>query len=121
MATLDRFITLMFDKQGSAIRLETDKPVIIEIDGNQKPATREPLAGPKLMALIKEVMPEGMHAQLDGGDGRLVFGYIGDGHRVDIETTRSGTSLSAVLSPAKPRRSTAAVSRPAEALLMARK
>ena len=70
------------------------------------------------MALIKEIMPEGMHQQFEGEDGRLAFGYIANGNRVDVETDRSGQQVSAMLSPAKPRRSTAAISRPAEALLM---
>ncbi len=118
MATLDRFIQLMFEKDGTAVRLASNQPVTLEVNGAARPATREPIPPGKVMALIKEIMPEGMHQQFEGEDGRLAFGYIANGNRVDVETDRSGQQVSAMLSPAKPRRSTAPISRPAEALLM---
>ena len=118
MATLDRFIQLMFEKDGTAVRLASNQPVTLEVNGAARPATREPIPPGKVMALIKKIMPEGMHQQFEGEDGRLAFGYIANGNRVDVETDRSGQQVSAMLSPAKPRRSTAAISRPAEALLM---
>lgn len=118
MPALDRFIALMFEKQGTALVIENDKPVQVEIQGTLRPVTKDPVPGPKVMALIKEVMPAGMHEQFEHGEGRLAFGYILDDKRVDAETTRNGPAISARLGPAKARRSTAAVSRPAEALLM---
>jgi twitching motility protein PilT len=118
MPTLDRFIALMFEKQATALIVENDQPVMMEIQGTRRPATKEAVPAAKVISLIKEIMPEGMHQQLDGGDGRLAFGYMADGKRVDVETARSGPTVSAALTPAKPRRSIAAVSIPAEALLM---
>src|ERR1051326_6207594 len=118
MATLDRFISVMFEKKATAVALENDKPVALDIQGTRRPITKEPVPRPKLVALIKEIMPAGMHDQFDHEDGRLSFGYILDGKKVDVETTRSGGTVAATLGPAKARRSTAAVSIPAEALLM---
>src|SRR5262249_10552169 len=46
------------------------------------------------------------------------FGYILDGKKIEAETTRNGPAISARMGPARARRSTAAVSRPAESLLM---
>lgn len=118
MATIDRFVSLMFEKQGTALILESDKPVMLEIQGSRRPATKDAVPAGKLLALIKEIMPQGMQEQLDAGDGRLVFGHEANGHRVDVETLRSGPGVTMTLTPAKPRRSTAAMSMPAEALLM---
>src|SRR6185503_7244561 len=120
MPALDRFIALMFEKQGTALIVENDKPVLVEIQGTPRPLTKDPVAGPKVMALIKEIMPAGMHGQFEHEDGRLAFGYILDGKRVDAETTRVSAdgSIHARIGPARARRSTAAVSRPAEALTM---
>jgi twitching motility protein PilT len=118
VATIDRFISLMFEKQGTSLVVESDKPIMLALQGVPRPATKDPLPAPKVLAVIKEIMPQGMHAQLDAGDGRLVFGHEVNGHRVDVETLRSGPAVSMTLSPAKPRRSTAAMSMPAEALLM---
>ncbi len=118
MATLDRFLSLMFEKQGTALVVENDKPVTLEIQGTRRPITKEPVPGPKVMALIKEIMPPGMHEQFDSEEGRLAFGYILDGKKIEVGTARSAGSISAVLGPQRARRSTAAVSIPAEALLM---
>jgi len=118
MATLDRFISVMFEKQGTAVVVENDKMVSIEIQGQLRPVTKEPVPAAKVIALIKEIMPAGMHGQLDQGDGRLAFGYILNGSRVDAETMRAGASVSLKMVPATARRSSAAISRPAEALLM---
>src|ERR1051326_1709274 len=118
MASLDRFIAVMFEKKASAVALENDKPVALDIQGTRRAITKEPVPTPKLIALIKEIMPVGMHDQFDRDDGRLAFGYILDGKKVDVETTRSGGAVTATLGPAKARRSTAAVSIPAEALTM---
>jgi twitching motility protein PilT len=119
MAALDRFLSIMFEKQGTALLLESDKPIQIEIHGALRPLTREAIPGPKALALIKELMPAGMHDQFEREEGRLAFGYILDGKRVEAETTRSGAGVVARLGKARARRSTAAMSQPAESLLMA--
>ena len=118
MAVLDRFLNVMFDKDARAIVLENGKHVLLEIDGGRHPVTKEPVHTTKILDLVREIMPEGMQPQLDGGDGRLTFGYLLDNHRVDAEIDRAGENVTVVLSPAKPRRSTAAISVPAEGLLM---
>jgi len=118
MATIDRFIALMFEKQGTALVLESDQPIMLELQGVRRPVTRDAVSAAKVISLIKEIMPPGMHEQLDAGDGRLVFGHVADGKRVDAETVRSGPAVTLMLAPAQPRRSTAAMSMPAEALLM---
>jgi twitching motility protein PilT len=118
MATLDQPIAIAFEKNAAALILETGKQMLLEIDGSRRPLTRETMTLAQLIKLVLEIMPEGMHPQLENGDGRLAFGYEAGEHRVDVETDRSGEYVTAVIAPAKPRRSSAAMSMPAEALLM---
>jgi twitching motility protein PilT len=69
-------------------------------------------------------MPAEMHEQFEREEGRLSFSYATDGKRIDAGTARAGASISVVLGPARrstsarSRRATAAVSVPAEALIM---
>src|SRR5262245_44138191 len=118
MAALDRFISLMFEKQGTALVLENDKPVTLEIQGVRRPVTKEAVPTAKVMGLVKEIMPADLHEQFEQEDGRLAFAYAVDGNKVEVGTARSGGAISVVLGPARTRRPTAAVSMPAEALLM---
>jgi twitching motility protein PilT len=115
---LDRFIALMFEKQGTALVVENDKQITLEVQGVRRAVTKDVVPGAKVMGLIKEIMPAAMHDQLEQEDGRLAFGYVMDGKKVEVGTAHSGSSISAVIGPARARRSTAAVSIPAEALLM---
>jgi twitching motility protein PilT len=118
VAHLDPFLQVMFDKQAEALALGTDQQVMLEVHEHRHPITKEPLSGPQVLGLLKEIVPDGMRQQLEGGDGRVTFGYLCQGRQVDVETDRSGETITAVFSPAKPRRSTSAISMPAEALLM---
>lgn len=118
MPVLDRFIGLMFEKDAAALVLKSDQQIVLDLEGAQRPVSKDPVPTPKLMGLIKEIMPQGMWPQLDSSDGRLAFGYATGDRSVDVETDRTGVSITAVLSPARPRRSTAAISVPAEELLM---
>ena len=122
MAVLDRFISLMFERQAQAVHLRSGEQVQLELDDGLHPVTREAVTTARIISLIKEIMPEGMYDQLTNGDGRAAFGYVSEGKdgsgQVDVETDRTGNTVTAILSPARPRRSTAAVSMPAEALLM---
>ncbi|MFQ5704000.1 MAG: type IV pilus twitching motility protein PilT [Gemmatimonadales bacterium] len=118
MATLDQPIALLFQKHASAIVLESNQQMVLEIDGTRRAITKQPLSTAQALTMVREIMPEGMEQQLASGDGRVTFNYVSGEHRLDVQADRSGQTIHVVLSPAKPRRSTAAISRPAEALLM---
>ncbi len=118
MAVLDRFLNLMFEKEAQGLVLETEAQVLLNFDGGKHPISKDPLTTPKILGLVREIMPQGMRPQLDGGDGRLAFGYLLGDHRVDAEVARSGDQITVVLAPARRRHSSAAISVPAEALLM---
>jgi len=101
MPVLDRFLTVMFEKQARAVLMETDNQVFIDVGHTRHPVTKESLPSDKILTLIREIMPVGMHPQLVGDDGRTTFGYVINGNRVDIEFVRKGALLTAELTPAK--------------------
>jgi len=117
MPKLDRFIALLLERDGTALRLETGKPIGLDLSGTARPVTKEPLTAPQILALLREITPDQLQVQLES-EARLTFDYMADGQSVDVETARAGGHVHANIYPARPRRSTAAVSMPAEALLM---
>ena len=114
MATLDRFIQVMFQQGASVMRLASGAAVVLEVDGADRPVTKEVLTKPKIMALLREIAPDGMKDHLDA-ESRMAFGYAVDGKRVDVEIFHAGDDVTVAIGPAKPRRSSAAISMPMEA------
>jgi twitching motility protein PilT len=114
MAVLDKFIQAMFDQSASQLKLQSGSSATMEVSGADRPVTREPLPKPKIMALVREIAPEGMRDHLDA-ESRMAFGYIADGKRIDVEILHAGEGVTVTLAPARPRRSSAAMSMPMEA------
>src|SRR3990172_5328991 len=116
MAVLDKFIQTMFEHSASGIRLASGAQVILEVDGADKPVTKDPLAKAQIMALVREIAPDGMKDHLDA-ESRMAFGYALAGQRVDVEIVHVGNDVQITVAPARPRRSSAAISMPMEAKL----
>ena len=114
MATLDKFIQVMLQQGASGMRLVSGAAVVLEVEGAQRAVTREALTTPKIMALVREIAPDGMKDHLDA-ESRMAFGYAVDGSRVDVEILHMGDEVQVTIGPAKPRRSSAAISMPMEA------
>src|SRR5476649_2237546 len=114
MAVLDKFIQAMFDASASSLKLQSGHSAALDVGGTDKPVTREPLLKPKIMALVREIAPDGMKDHLDA-ESRMAFGYIADGKRVDVEILHAGEDVTVVLAPARQRGSSAAISMPMEA------
>jgi twitching motility protein PilT len=114
MATLDKFIQVMFEHGAAGMRLASGAAVILEVDGADRPVTKDLLTKPKVMALVREIAPDGMKDHLDA-DSRMAFGYAVEGKRVDVEILHMGDDVAVTIGPAKPRRSSAAISMPMEA------
>jgi twitching motility protein PilT len=114
MAVLDKFIQAMFDASATHLRLQSGQSAALEVNGADKPVTREPLTKPKIMTLVREIAPEGMRDHLDA-ESRMAFGYMADGKRIDVEIVHAGDGVTVTLAPARPRRSSAAISMPMEA------
>ena len=86
------------------------------MDGADKPVTKDPLAKAQIMALVREIAPDGMKDHLDA-ESRMAFGYALAGQRVDVEIVHVGNDVQITVAPARPRRSSAAISMPMEAKL----
>ncbi|MGA2382937.1 MAG: type IV pilus twitching motility protein PilT [Gemmatimonadales bacterium] len=114
MATLDKFIQVMFQQGASGMRLASGAAVVLEVEGADRPVTKDVLTKPKIMALLREIAPDGMKDHLDA-ESRMAFGYAVDGKRVDVEILHAGDDVTVTIGPAKPRRSSAAMSMPMEA------
>ena len=114
MAVLDKFIQAMFDQSATQLRLQSGASAAMEVGGTDKPVTREPLSKKQIMALVREIAPEGMRDHLDA-ESRMAFGYLADGKRIDVEILHAGDGVTVTLAPARPRRSSAAMSMPMEA------
>ncbi len=115
MAVLDKFISVMFDQGAGRLVLATGAAVTLDVDGSERPVTRELLTSPKVMALVREIAPDGMKDHLEA-ESRMAFGYAVDGRRVDVEIVHMGADVQVVISPARARRSSAAMSMPMEAV-----
>jgi len=118
MATLDKFIEVMFQQGASGLRLASGAAVVLDVEGKARPVTRDTLTKPKIMALLREIAPEGMRDHLDA-ESRMAFGYAVDGSRVDVEILHMGEEVTVTIGPARPRRSSAAISMPMEARMTA--
>ncbi len=114
MAVLDKLIQAMFQHSASALRLQSGQSAVLQVQGNDQPVTRDPLPKAKIMGLVREIAPEGMRDHLDA-ESRMAFGYILDGKRIDVEIAHSGEEVEVTVSPARQRRSSAAISMPMEA------
>ncbi len=116
MAVLDKFIQTMFEHSASGIRLASGAQVILEVDGADQPVTTASLATALGLALVREIAPDGMKDHLDA-ESRMAFGYALAGQRVDVEIVHVGNDVQITVAPARPRRSSAAISMPMEAKL----
>ena len=117
MAVLDKFIQAMFESSASALKLQSGQPVALDKNGDSKPVTRDALPKAKIMPLVREIAPAGMKDHLDA-ESRMAFGYAVDGKKVDVEITHeAGDAVTVMVTPARQRRSSAAMSMPMEAKL----
>ncbi len=117
MAQLERLIATLFEKGGSELTLESGMAISLTLNDTARPVTKNPATTEQVLGLIREIAPKAMRAQLDE-DGRLAFRHMVDGNAVEVQIDRIGDEVVATIAPAKPRSSVAAMSVPAEALLM---
>jgi len=114
MAVLDKLIQAMFKHGASALKLHSGRPAFLDVKGKETPVTKDPLPKANIMGLVREIAPEGMRDHLDA-ESRMAFGYIMDGKRIDVEILHMGDEVEVSVAPARPRRSSAAISMPMEA------
>src|SRR5579862_4055686 len=79
MAQLDKFLTVMVTNHAESILLIEGDVATLQKDGVPRPITRQPLSGPQLVMLLKEIAPAASHKDLDGGSPASFRYANGDG------------------------------------------
>ena len=103
MPRLDKFIQVMREQKAQALHLSAGKPVALMVSGSARAITRDNLAAPQILGLIKEIAPA--DAGLEGGQ---TFTYQLGGGEIQVELKATSEGLAAILRPppAAPARST---------------
>ena len=82
MARLDRFLQALHDHKAEGLVLAPGRPASLLFDGAPRPVTKDPLAGPQILALVREVTPLAVQAHLEGSTS-FRFDYAGPVGGVD--------------------------------------
>jgi twitching motility protein PilT len=96
MAHLDRLLSVMVSQRATALRLDEGALAELEIAGATRPMTKTPLTGQQVLALLREIAPPDVAAQLDGGKSAQ-FDYVSEDGAFSIEAHRDGTQWRARL------------------------
>jgi twitching motility protein PilT len=96
MPRLDKFIQVMRDQKAQALHLAAGKPVALMVSGSPRAITRDNLAAPQILGLIREIAPAGQAETLEGGQS---FTYELGGGSIQVELKATPEGLAAVLRP----------------------
>ena len=94
MAQLDRLLSVMLSQRATALRLNEGEVAELEISGSSRPATRTPLTGPQILALVREIAPGDRLAELDAG-ATVAFPYAADDGAFAVQLSRNAAGLAA--------------------------
>jgi twitching motility protein PilT len=91
VARLDKLIKLLHEQRADALRLSAGEPAALQQNGTARPLTREALTDAQITALVREIAPPAMAAQVGSGES-LAFHYAAPSGGVDAElsTTPAG-------------------------------
>jgi twitching motility protein PilT len=99
LARLDKLIQLLVDQRADLLRLATGQPASLQTNGSARAVTREPLTEPQIVALIREIAPAAVVAQVREG-ATLRFSYGAPAGTVDAEMSTAGGTTQVTLRPA---------------------
>ncbi len=99
MPRIDRFLTAMKQHGADALRLTSGKPVRLARGSVLQPVTKDPLSESQLTALLREIAPPGIAAQM-GAQSRLTFGYASPIGPIDVILAPEDGAAGAILRPA---------------------
>ena len=74
MPQLDRFLGVMMHSRADALLLNESDAAALEIDGAVRPVTKQPLTGPQILMLLREIAPAENAQQLEAGE-ETTFSY----------------------------------------------
>jgi twitching motility protein PilT len=99
VAQLDRFIQAIHQHKAQGLVLAAGKQASLLIDGASRPISREPLSATQLLPLLREIVPPGEVARLEG-PMPATFRYDSPAGPVSVEVNRDADGLRAVVRPA---------------------
>jgi twitching motility protein PilT len=89
MAQLDKFLTVMVTNHAESILLIEGDVATLQKDGVPRPITRQPLSGPQLLMLLKEIAPATSAKELDGGSP-ATFRYANSDGDFHVKSAHTG-------------------------------
>jgi twitching motility protein PilT len=98
VARLDRFLQALHDHKAEGLVLAPGRPASLLFDGAPRPVTKDPLAGPQILALVREVTPLAEQAHLEG-QTPFRFDYAGPAGGVAFEVAPEAEGLRVTARP----------------------
>jgi twitching motility protein PilT len=92
VARLDKLIQLLHEQRADALRLAAGQPAALQQNGTTRPLTREALTDAQITALVREIAPQEVAAQVGGG-ASLAFGYASPSGAVQAELSSAPSGL----------------------------
>ena len=86
MPQLDRFLSVMVSSRADALVLAENDVAKLDVGGVSKPVTKQPLTGPQIVMLLREIAPPDAARHLEAGSATEFRYTSGDG--IFIATTR---------------------------------
>src|SRR5687768_11834913 len=96
MAQLDRFLSALVSAGAAQLRLTENDVAALEVGGALRPITKQPLNGPQLLMLLREIAPADAARALDAGDA-VAFRYETPDGAFLARATPSATGWSATI------------------------
>lgn len=88
----------MVDNKAQGLVLAPGRPVSLLFDGGPRAVTKEPVAGPQILALVREIMPAAEQARLTGGVA-TTFVYASPSGAVGVEVIPENDGTRVVVRP----------------------
>ena len=98
MPRIDRFLTAMTQHGADALVLGAGQPVRLSRGGQLQPVTKEPLTEIQVTALLREIAPPEVAAQVGGG-ARLTFDYASPVGTIAVALSTEAGGSGATLRP----------------------
>ena len=96
MARLDKLIQLLHDQRADVLRLSAGKPAALHQNGTIRPLTKEALTDAQIVALVREIAPPALAAQVSA-EATLSFGYSAPSGSVEAELSHSAEGVQVVV------------------------
>ena len=96
MAQLDRFLSALVSAGAAQLRLAENEVAALEVGGALRPITKQPLNGPQLLMLLREIAPADAARALEAGEA-VAFRYETPDGAFRARATPSATGWSATI------------------------